>query len=64
MKKNQNKEQTMKDVVQRPIEFKKDMAKFYDVNPSLTKNIDLNQIVIVKGKENENGNTEIKSSAK
>jgi hypothetical protein len=41
-------------VVQRPIDFKKDMAKFYGVNPALTKNVDLQMIVVRKGQENDN----------
>jgi phage portal protein BeeE len=31
----------LKDVVKRPLAFKKDMAKFYGVNPSMTKDVDL-----------------------
>ncbi len=51
------KEETLKEVVKRPFEFRNDMAKFFDVNPSLTKNIDLGSIQVPKGgKENENKN--------
>lgn len=39
-------------------EFKKDMAKFYGVNPGATKEVDLNHFIGQKGKENnENGST-------
>ena len=49
LQKIEKQDKTLKDVVKRPYDFKKDMAKFYDVNPSLTKNIDLQEVKLSKG---------------
>jgi hypothetical protein len=40
----------MQEVVDDTKGFKKDMAKFYDVKPTETKDIRLNEILIVKDK--------------
>jgi hypothetical protein len=50
------KTKTLKEVVKNPTDFKKDMAKFYGVNPGATKEIDLELYLGQKGKENESQN--------
>lgn len=49
------KPKTLKQVVSDKEGFKKDMAKFYGVNPGMTRDVDLNQFVGQKGKENSEG---------
>lgn len=44
-KKELDKVKSLKEIIPRPFEFKKDMAAFYGVNPSTTKNIDLELFV-------------------
>lgn len=41
-KKEAEKTKTLKQVVTNEADFKKDMAKFYGVNPGATKDVDLN----------------------
>lgn len=53
MKKEQEKTKTLKEVVKDQDGFKKDMAKFYGVNPAATKNVELDHFVGQTGKENE-----------
>jgi hypothetical protein len=52
----------LKDTVQNETDFKKDMAKFYGVNPGATKDVNLNHFVGQKGKENasENNNPDVR----
>ncbi len=45
MRKEQEKQKTLKETVKNETEFKKDMAKFYAVNPGATKQVDLGQFV-------------------
>lgn len=40
-KEEAEKKKSLKDVVKNPTEFKKDMAKFYGVNPGATKDVNL-----------------------
>jgi hypothetical protein len=60
VKKELEKTKSLKDIVKRPIEFKKDMAKFYGVNPGTTKNVDLEQFIGQTGKENDSQNSKIR----
>ncbi|CDW75394.1 UNKNOWN [Stylonychia lemnae] len=59
-KQESQKTKTLKQVVVSETDFKKDMAKFYGVNPGATKDVNLNHFVGQKGKENESQN-DIKS---
>ena len=52
-KKEAEKGKTLRETVKDQEGFKRDMAKFYGVNPGLTKNVDLNHFISQKGKENE-----------
>ena len=46
MKKERAKDKTLKETVVGDKEgFKKDMAKFYGVNPAMTKNVDLENFI-------------------
>ena len=56
-KQEAEKTKTLKQVVKNETEFKKDMAKFYSVNPGATKDIDLQQFIGQKGKENNHNNS-------
>ena len=40
-----DKTKTLRETVKDEKDFKKDMAKFYGVNPGATKDVDLNQFV-------------------
>ena len=51
MRKEQEKQKTLKETVKNETEFKKDMAKFYAVNPGATKQVDLGQFVAKKAKK-------------
>ncbi len=55
-KEEAEKAKTLKEVVKNPTEFKKDMAKFYGVNPGAKKDVDLELHLGQKGKENESQN--------
>lgn len=44
-KKEGEKTKTLKETVKDQVEFKKDMAKFYAVNPAATKHVELDQFV-------------------
>lgn len=54
-KQEAEKTKNLKEVVKNEVEFKKDMVKFYGVNPGATKEVDLTQFTGQKGgKENSN----------
>lgn len=56
VKEEAEKQKSLKDVVRNPTEFKKDMAKFYGVNPGATKDVNLDLYIGQKGKENASSN--------
>ena len=58
MKKELEKTKSLKEVVTDHDGFKKDMAKFYAVNPAATKNVELDQFVGQIGKENAEANNQ------
>jgi len=51
-KQEAEKTKSLKEVVKNEADFKKDMAKFYGVNPGATKDVDLRQFIGQQGKEN------------
>lgn len=51
-RKEAEKQKTLKQTVKNVSEFKKDMAKFYGVNPAATKDVELGYFVGQIGKEN------------
>jgi hypothetical protein len=52
-RKEAEKQKSLKQVVKNETEFKKDMAKFYGVNPGATKGVELSHFVGQLGKENQ-----------